>query len=128
MSEQQQQQQQQEQELNIDDLAGQLKELKDDQKEFKKENKDLFKRNTEFNKSVKAHSDRLRDIMAATGLETYEFDGMEFNIKCSTTEKHNLEELSGIMCDEDKYKAYMESVQSERVEVRTRNAKRVKTG
>ena len=110
----------------MDGIAAELKELKDTHKAFKKENKDIFAQNTAFNKGVKAKSDQLCDLMVAEKLETYVFDGMEFNIKSSASDKHNMEHLGEIMGDGDKYDDYVNSVRTVKTEVRTRNAKRQK--
>lgn len=112
---------------DIDEIAAELKQLKDTQKAFKKANKDIFAQNTAFNKGVKAKSDQLRDMMVADKLETYVYDGMEFNIKSSSTDKHDLEQLGEIMEDSDKYNDYVNAVRTVKTEVRTRKAKRPKT-
>jgi hypothetical protein len=113
----------------MDDIASQLKDLKDEQKIFKKEHKDLFKRNTELNKGIKKMGDDLLALMAVQepAITTYEYGGMEFNISSKMSEKHDMEKLNELMGDSGKYEEYVEQVSVKKSEVRTRNAKRAKT-
>lgn len=108
----------------MEQLAASLKTLKEEQKEFKKDNKDIFKRNTELNKAIKKASGELMTMMAKEEIETFEHDGMEFNVKKKKSESHDLDKLNELMGDTENFNKYMQHVQSEKVEVRTRKAKR----
>jgi predicted transcriptional regulator len=112
----------------MDDLANKLKELVEAQKAFKKEYKDVFKKNTEFNKEVRAAKDALVAKMKADSVTSYEYDGMEFNLKETTTEKHNSELINELLGDTSKFEDYMSQVRGDKADVSTRKAKRQKAG
>lgn len=110
----------------MDQLAANLKSLIDEQKAFKKEHKDIFKQNTNFNKEIRAAKDALVAKMKVEGLSTFEHEGMEFNLKESSTETHNPELINEMVGDTRKFEEYMEKVRKEKVDVNTRKAKRQK--
>lgn len=105
----------------LEQIATSLKLKKEEQKAFKKENKEIFKQNTLFNKEVRALADELAAKMSEQGVMTYEHNGMEFNIKKKTTQKHDMEKLSELM-ESDQYEEYIGNVQVEKTEVTTRNS------
>ena len=111
----------------MEQLATNLKALVEEQKAFKKENKEIFKENARFNKEVRAAKDELVAQMKADGLSTYEFDGMEFNLKETVTESHNSELINELVGDTSKFEEYMGRVRKEKADVNTRRAKRQKT-
>jgi hypothetical protein len=108
----------------MEKIATELKATKEVKKVFKKDNIEVFKRNMELNKSIKQLSDELVVHMKAGHVESYEFDGMEFNIKNSTTNKHDMEKLNEIIGDTGKYEEYVGVVSVPKAEVRTRKSKR----
>ena len=111
----------------MDQLAANLKALVEEQKAFKKEHKDVFKQNTTFNKEVRAAKDALVAQMKADGLTSFEHEGMEFNLKETSTEKHNPELINELLGDTSKFEEYMEQVRADKADVSTRKAKRQKT-
>lgn len=111
----------------MDELAQVLKQLKDDQKQFKKDHKDVFDENRVFNKKIKEASDALIDRMKTEGLEKYQHDGTEFEVKVARTEKHDLGRIGDMVTDTDALQAYLEEISVERSKVMTRRTKKQKT-
>jgi hypothetical protein len=110
----------------MEQLAINLKQLVEEQKVFKKENKGIFKENTRLNKDVRAAKDALVAKMKVDGLDSYEFDGMEFNLKETVVESHDSRLINELMGDTTKFEEYMEQVRQEKADVNTRRAKRQK--
>jgi hypothetical protein len=104
----------------LESIASELAALKAGQKAFKKENKELFKENTRLNRTAKQLSDKLIAKMTEDGMETHECDGMLFSVKTTVVNKHDEDALEHAMGD--KYQDYIKQVQTQKPEVRTRNA------
>lgn len=111
----------------MEDLAQVLKQLKEDQKAFKKDHKDVFDENRAFNKKIKEASTALIDRMKVEGVETFQHDGTEFEVKVARTEKHDLEKMADMVEDADAFKEYMDEVSTEKAKVMTRRSKKRKT-
>lgn len=113
--------------LTMEDLAQVLKQLKDDQKQFKKDHKDVFDENRAFNKKIKEASDALIERMKSEGVQTFQHDGTEFEVKVANTEKHDTEKIAELVGDEDAFSAYMAQAVTEKPRVLTRRSKKQKT-
>lgn len=107
-------------------LAAALKTAIEDQKEFKRIHKEIFKDNTRHNKMVSAAKKELSTFMEENGIDVYEYEGMEINLKKSIKDKHDTELLSEMFGDSDKLEEYLESVRAKEVNINTRKAKRAR--
>ncbi len=105
-----------------------LKQLKGDQKQFKKDHKEVFDENRSFNMQIKQTSEALIESMKLGGLEVFEHDGVEFEVKVNRTEKHDLDRIGEMVTDADALNAYLEDVSTVRSKVMTRQSKKPKTG
>lgn len=110
----------------VEELAAALKLAKDEQKEFKKKHKKIFDENRSHSKTVSAAEAALAAVMVAEGLDHHEYDGMEFNIKSNTKEKHNTDLMHEYFDGSDQLKKYLEEVKDTKVKVNTRKAKRAR--
>jgi hypothetical protein len=106
-----------------------LKQLKDDQKQFKKDHKDVFDENRSFNIQIKKTSDELIEIMKSKGIDIFQHEGVEFEVKVTHTEKHDMDRICKLVTDgqESDLKQYMDDISTEHSKVMTRISKKQKT-
>jgi septal ring factor EnvC (AmiA/AmiB activator) len=112
---------------DIENIAKQLKEMKDVRKAFKKEYKEVFDANAKMNKSINAVTNAMASAMSEQEIISYEYDGMEFNFKSKVVPKHNMDKLGEIIDDVGKFDEYSGIVNIVKPDVTTRKSKRAKT-
>lgn len=113
--------------ISIDTFAEELMQLKNDHKQFKKDNKEMFTTHRQFNKSIKEKSIELIASLKENNVDKYEYQGMEFEVKTTHREKHNMDRLTEMVGDTDNWKEYVDDVRSSSSKVATRKAKRART-
>lgn len=112
--------------MNIEETAANLKKLIDEQKQFKKEYKAVFSRNHELNKSIRELKDQLVFQMKTDGMNVFEYEGMEFNLKEKSIQKHDIELINEMIGDTNKFEEYVGKIRTDKSDVSTRKTKRVK--
>lgn len=112
---------------SLQEIAAQLKQAKDDVTNFKKEHADVFKRRTELNQVVKSLAEELSEKMKECNQTSFEYGGMEFEIKQSTRTVHDMETLKGTMSDET-FNEYIENVTVTKSNLAARRQKKRKLG
>lgn len=110
--------------MDMDKLAEELIELKNNHKEFKKENKEVFLEHRNYNKAIKAKEEELIELLKEKNVEHYEYGGMEFELKSNTTEKHDMEQLAQLIGDEEKFNDYRSAIQTTKPKVTTRKKRK----
>lgn len=110
--------------LNMENLAQVLKDLKDEQKQFKRNHKDVFDENRAFNKKIKEASNALIDSMKLEGVQIFQRDDTEFEVKIENAEKHVTEKIAKLVEDKDAFNAYMAETVIEKPRVITRRSKK----
>lgn len=113
--------------MDIENLAEELIELKNNHKQFKKDNKDVFLEHRNYNKAIKAKEEELIEVLKDKNIEHYEHNGIEFQLKTNTTEKHDMEQLAELIGDEEKFNDYRSTVQKTKAKMSTRMKKRQRT-
>ena len=89
-----------------------LEEAIQQQKDFKKENKDVFELNRQHTKNVNKLKSEIRTQMVEQNLNLVVVGNIEIEIKKQNNSKHDLELLENIIDDSDKFKSYVEGVQT----------------
>ncbi|GBG28629.1 Hypothetical Protein FCC1311_048502 [Hondaea fermentalgiana] len=113
----------------LDKLAQEMIDINADQKAFRKEHKEIFTTNTEFNRRRQSTRTQIAALMGAAGINFFEKDGQEFELRNNLVPKHNMEELNAILSEDSEDKddlvaKYMARVSKEKCEVLTRRSKR----
>ena len=110
----------------MEDLSQVQRQLKDDQRQLNDDHKDVFDENRAFNKKIKEASDALIDRMKAEGVQTFQHEGTEFEVKAANREKHDTEKIAELVGDEEAFNAYMVQTVINKSRVLTRKSKKRK--
>lgn len=111
----------------IEILANELLTLKNDHKQFKKDNKELFTEHRQYNKSINEKGLELIEVLKEQNVDKYEYEGMEFEVKTTNREKHDIGRIADMVGDEEKMDEYIGDVRTSSSKVATRKAKRQRT-
>jgi hypothetical protein len=111
----------------MEQIAEELMLLKTDHKEFKKANKELFLEHRQYNKCIKEKWTQLLEYLKEGNIDKYEFKGMEFEVKTTHREKHDIERLGEMISDESQLKDYIDDIRTSSEKIITRKAKKQRT-
>lgn len=109
---------------SIEKIAQELLTLKSDHKQFKKDHKELFDDHRQYNKAIKEKGLELVGALKTDNIDMYEFQGMEFQVKTTNREKHDMGRIADMVGDDEKVQEYLTDVQTSSSKVSTRKAKR----